>query len=688
MITRANGQLHNVLPVIPPARIRFSAVAAIFGFLALMMISNLAAPVAWAQGSGTKLMANGEKSLSAGEYDAAIDQLSKAIKSGSLGKPEMARAFVMRGQALQGKDSQARAVADFTNALWLESLTGADTARALALRGTSRQKLGQSKAAADDFKKAEAAQPGVSRQVGGTAVAARGVTAAPQAEAAGEEGGFFSSLFGGNSDQPPAERVVARRGTGKVARTRVRGDDPVRRRTIGENTSSGGVFNNLFGGGDAGDTDAASGPRQLASSGQDTGTRRRLIPTSPSAVDADNINRPGVLTDILPSGASETTPKRKPGTQAIAAPGATRQNQRDLNPPDEEPGFFERVFSGRSQDRSNRTAAASNDGPRRLVGPSDGPPVSGRARAASAEPRTQRDTSLPTFVNQPRLTDRILANDAVEPGGNAGAPTRIASVRQPARGLQPASRRVDAPTVAVEPAQLDWNQTTRVERGQVNSPIAAPRPRAVPRAASRSTTRVAARTPAPVRPAPVTRRPVVANTRAPQADRRQIQPATARTQQNQRTFGSRVRTASNTAGSAVRSAVDWVGGVIGSNRDQVAPPARPRQVASAPVRHQAHTNYRAPQKPAARRQAATAGGGYVLQLAARQRRSDAEAAARAVSARHSGILGGAKPFIIRADIAGKGTYYRVRVGPYRTKAQVSSICAQLKGKGQDCFATR
>jgi len=90
----------------------------------------------------------------------------------------------------------------------------------------------------------------------------------------------------------------------------------------------------------------------------------------------------------------------------------------------------------------------------------------------------------------------------------------------------------------------------------------------------------------------------------------------------------------------------------------------------------------------ARSQSATGGSGYVLQLAARQRRSDAEAAARAVSARHSGILGGAKPFIVRADIAGKGTYYRVRVGPFRTKAQVNSICTQLKGRGQDCFTTR
>ncbi|MFV2093162.1 MAG: SPOR domain-containing protein [Hyphomicrobiales bacterium] len=191
-----------------------------------------------------------------------------------------------------------------------------------------------------------------------------------------------------------------------------------------------------------------------------------------------------------------------------------------------------------------------------------------------------------------------------------------------------------------------------------------------------------------VQPAPPLRRTVTTST---QTTRRQIQPAPPRTPETPDQGRSLI-------GQTVQSAAEWFDNVVGGVQEPDAAPARqpraapqPRQqqVASAPARHQeARTTYKAPKKPAQRSQAATAGGGYVIQLAARQRRSDAEAAARTASARHGSVLGGAKPYIVRADIAGKGTYYRVRVGPYRTKAQVSSICAQLKSKGQDCFATR
>ena len=689
MITRAIGPLRHLLPV------RTFLVATM-----LACFFALGASGAWAQANGGKLMAEGEKSLAAGEYDKAIDQLSKAIKSGALGKPEMARAFIFRGQALQGKGSQARAVADFTNALWLESLSGADTARAFALRGASRQKLGQTKAAADDFKKAEAAQPGISRQVGaGPAAAGRTRTASRGQTSGNDNEGFFGSLFGSSEDQPPPRRTVSRGASGNVVRTTPRGDDPVRRRAVG--SSSGGFFGGLFGGDDDANADPRpGGPRQLASAGTTPAARTRLTPTTPAGGGSGNVNRPGVLSDILPGGSGETVPQRKPGTEP---PAASRTPQPIQQAPtatdDDEPGFFERVFAGRSERRTTRpaagtptragTQAATTSGPRRLVARADGPPASGDVEIAAAPsgPRTQRDTSLPTFVNQPRLTDRILANDAVEPGGTTGGPTRIANLSSPSGGIRPASRRAGTANVAVEPAQLDWNQTTRVERGQVASPIVAARPQAPRRAAPRPATQVAART-----PAPALRRPVTANTRppqpAPQEVRRQIQPPSARTAQSQPTFGQTVRSAGETAGATVRSAVDWVGNALGGGREQAAPPPRQQRVASAPVRRQARSTYRAPATPTPRRQAATAGGGYVLQLAARQRRSDAEQAARSVRSRHGGILGGAQPYIVRADIPGKGVYYRVRVGPYRTKAQVSSICAQLKGRGQDCFATR
>jgi cell division protein FtsN len=38
-----------------------------------------------------------------------------------------------------------------------------------------------------------------------------------------------------------------------------------------------------------------------------------------------------------------------------------------------------------------------------------------------------------------------------------------------------------------------------------------------------------------------------------------------------------------------------------------------------------------------------------------------------------------------ADVAGVGTVYRLRAGPFATKAKAAQVCAQLKSKQQDCL---
>ena len=82
------------------------------------------------------------------------------------------------------------------------------------------------------------------------------------------------------------------------------------------------------------------------------------------------------------------------------------------------------------------------------------------------------------------------------------------------------------------------------------------------------------------------------------------------------------------------------------------------------------------------------GGGYAVQVAARRTIEEAKSEASALARRHGAVLGGAKPYIVKADIPGKGTYYRVRIGPYGGSQQVSAVCQQLKGRGQDCFTIR
>lgn len=678
-------------------RVRGLVLAALL--LAVFLASTIAGN---AQGSGAKLMADGQKALSAGSYDEAVDSLSKAIKSGSLAKPDMAGAFVARGQALQGKGSHARAVADFTNALWLESLSSADTARALALRGTSRQALGQTKAASDDFKKAEAAQPGVTAQLGGAASAAAGAPAVRRAgssSGSGDGEGFFDSLFGGASGDAGAEPASARSGT-RVATaqsgTRVataRGAPAqAPSRNQAESESVGGFLSGLFGGEDEAprrpapepierapttrveplaptpapaSPQAQAGPRRLLQAEPQTQNRQRVAAASNSATAEPTAPESGggtrLLGDILDPEAADDGPAQPAASRVRVVEDA------------EEPGFFERIFGGgsRSEVEPVRTARAEPRTAPRLKPASESPDAwTTRSETAAARqparqgPVTQRDSRLPTFVNQPGLTDRILGNEAVEPS-NGGA-TRLAAVD--ARRTPVAAARPARPTVAVTPAEYDWARSTRVERGPQPGPVVR-RTVAAPPLAS------------PVaRPsAPAVRRPAAA---PPQAAAPQPAPASQRAPAPPPAPGSRP-----TLGSQVAGAVDWLGNQLAAvgeqvtTRPRVAPAPRqaaPQQARPAPARQTARTEYRPAASPS----------GYVLQLAARQQRRDAEVAARSAEARHGRLFGGAKPFITQADVPGKGRYYRVRVGPYRTRDQVASLCAQLKSRGQDCFVAR
>jgi cell division septation protein DedD len=81
----------------------------------------------------------------------------------------------------------------------------------------------------------------------------------------------------------------------------------------------------------------------------------------------------------------------------------------------------------------------------------------------------------------------------------------------------------------------------------------------------------------------------------------------------------------------------------------------------------------------------TSDDGYAVQVAARRSLDDAKREASEVTRRYSALFGGTRPYIVKADVPGKGTYYRVRFGPFAERTQVAGLCQQLKGQGQDCF---
>ena len=61
---------------------------------------------------------------------------------------------------------------------------------------------------------------------------------------------------------------------------------------------------------------------------------------------------------------------------------------------------------------------------------------------------------------------------------------------------------------------------------------------------------------------------------------------------------------------------------------------------------------------------------------------------KTISAKHKGLLSDMPMNIVRAEIAGKGTFYRLQVGDFSTKERAANLCAKLKKQKQDCIPAK
>ncbi|WP_428481918.1 SPOR domain-containing protein [Pyruvatibacter mobilis] len=108
-------------------------------------------------------------------------------------------------------------------------------------------------------------------------------------------------------------------------------------------------------------------------------------------------------------------------------------------------------------------------------------------------------------------------------------------------------------------------------------------------------------------------------------------------------------------------------------RSAAAEPARSAPVRQAPVRQSA---------------SAGAGSGYAVQLGSFRSETEAEAAWQAATRRLGPALQDRDHLVQRADIPGKGIYYRLRVGPMSARTAASALCSTLKSQGQDCYVSK
>jgi cell division septation protein DedD len=117
-----------------------------------------------------------------------------------------------------------------------------------------------------------------------------------------------------------------------------------------------------------------------------------------------------------------------------------------------------------------------------------------------------------------------------------------------------------------------------------------------------------------------------------------------------------------------------------------AAPAAPKPAAPKPA---VQTAIAAPATPAPAKPApaatAAAGGGILLQIGAYPSEDLANGAWAAFKARHTDVAGALSPDIQKADLGTKGTWYRLRAGPFADRTTANAACVKLKAAGATCF---
>lgn len=89
--------------------------------------------------------------------------------------------------------------------------------------------------------------------------------------------------------------------------------------------------------------------------------------------------------------------------------------------------------------------------------------------------------------------------------------------------------------------------------------------------------------------------------------------------------------------------------------------------------------------------AASAGsqaGGYYIQVASLPSEADAQKSYKNLSAKFGGLIAGRGVDIAKAEIAGKGTFYRVRIPAGSSKDEAASLCEKLRAAGGTCLIAR
>ncbi|WP_160004442.1 SPOR domain-containing protein [Rhizobium sp. 18055] len=135
---------------------------------------------------------------------------------------------------------------------------------------------------------------------------------------------------------------------------------------------------------------------------------------------------------------------------------------------------------------------------------------------------------------------------------------------------------------------------------------------------------------------------------------------------------------------------------VTSTKTDTAPVPAARPTAAAPLAPAAQT----PKVPQASKEVAAvspaatqaqpttaAAGGYGVQIASLPSEAEAKKSYASLSKKFAGVLSGRSYEIRKADIAGKGTFYRVRI-PASSKDEAAAICEKYRSAGGSCLISK
>jgi cell division septation protein DedD len=81
-------------------------------------------------------------------------------------------------------------------------------------------------------------------------------------------------------------------------------------------------------------------------------------------------------------------------------------------------------------------------------------------------------------------------------------------------------------------------------------------------------------------------------------------------------------------------------------------------------------------------------GSYLVQIGSFKSEGEANATWEKIKAKNADILSRYAPNIVSVDLGAKGTYQRLRFGPFETKEAAAQVCDQLKARKQDCLLAK